>query len=528
MNKIAFFLLPAMLLLGACGDDSSSGWEENQAPVIVPLSDGTEDSSESGNTEESSSSGKSDSSAKSSDSAKSSGKTESSSSNAGSKWKETLSANDTLLYVDKICLDDLDSVHYLYANFRSDVQPTGNVYAEMHYGFIGGSGSGTIYSVITNRIFLADSLNENGWYSVRFTLEEMDRYRKNNISNTSVETFVLYFTKNEVDKINYVKVPVNKAIALDGCIQVDKLFTINDSSAITRYNITDYLDSAHKAMADTFPTIDSLKKRGCYGTDHNCKPRQTHYVSEIDGYVYCLSGTCYRENEPEIELEDLPMEGSFTDPRDGTVYPTVTIGMNEFFAKSLNYVDSVKYPNLAGHTWCYNNDKMYCDKFGRLYDWSGALDLPDAYNDSAIKNFEWYQGICPEGWHVPTADEFSSLWLFSGRLCGTYDWRYTTRDIAIWDSLQSTEYNNITGFSALPGGYRSDKGEYKAVGYEVRFLLTGTHNSVIKDNAYAVIIYRNSKDDDYNNTSQLKRTGAYVRCVRGKGIVDARPYMQKN
>lgn len=130
---------------------------------------------------------------------------------------------------------------------------------------------------------------------------------------------------------------------------------------------------------------------------------------------------------------------SFTDPRDGQEYITVVIGGQEWFAQNLNYDTT--------NSWCYINNSSYCDDFGRLYNWDAATTA------------------CPEGWHLPTDDEWKELEIFLGMsdsLANQQYWRGTDEG----KKLKSTTgwyINNGTdevGFNALPGGYRSNNGGY--------------------------------------------------------------------
>ena len=88
--------------------------------------------------------------------------------------------------------------------------------------------------------------------------------------------------------------------------------------------------------------------------------------------------------------------GSFTDPRDGRVYKTVTFTKIQHGAEITRtwYAENVQY-EVEG-SYCYNDTKEYCGKFGRLY------------------NYEQANKACPEGWHVPTIHEWRYLFSFFG------------------------------------------------------------------------------------------------------------------
>jgi PKD repeat protein len=80
-----------------------------------------------------------------------------------------------------------------------------------------------------------------------------------------------------------------------------------------------------------------------------------------------------------------PCEGipEFTDNRDGKTYPTVQIGNQCWMGKNLDFA--------IEDSWCYNNNNVNCEKFGRLYFWRAAIEA------------------CPEGWRLPSDDDWRVL-----------------------------------------------------------------------------------------------------------------------
>jgi len=130
---------------------------------------------------------------------------------------------------------------------------------------------------------------------------------------------------------------------------------------------------------------------------------------------------------------------SFTDSRDGKIYRTVVIGTQTWMAENLNF-------NASGSV-CYDNQPNNCARYGRLYNWATAMDLPSSCNSERCSSQVQtkHQGICPDGWHVPNHDEWVTL---TAGKSGT-----GLKTIGCWN----TGGGHITGtdefgFSALPGG----------------------------------------------------------------------------
>jgi uncharacterized protein (TIGR02145 family) len=130
---------------------------------------------------------------------------------------------------------------------------------------------------------------------------------------------------------------------------------------------------------------------------------------------------------------------SFTDPRDGKKYKTVKIGVQTWMAENLNY-------NASGSK-CYMNNTLYCDKYGRLYDWNTAIV------------------VCPKGWHLPSGKEWNVLMTTVGgeETAGKY-----LKAKSGWyeDEFSNGNGKDKYGFTALPGGSYNDYSDsFNSVGY---------------------------------------------------------------
>ncbi|MBC8488024.1 MAG: fibrobacter succinogenes major paralogous domain-containing protein [Bacteroidetes bacterium] len=155
--------------------------------------------------------------------------------------------------------------------------------------------------------------------------------------------------------------------------------------------------------------------------------------------------------------------GTFIDSRDGQSYKWVRIGDQIWMAENLN-VGTMIYGS-QGQTndrniekYCYKNNNTNCDEYGGLYKWYEMMQYTETQGT---------QGICPNGWHIPTNDEWSTLVHFLGesnvaggklKETGTPHWNSPNKDAT-----------NSSGFSALPGGYRGSNGYFIGLGYYAYF-----------------------------------------------------------
>ena len=155
--------------------------------------------------------------------------------------------------------------------------------------------------------------------------------------------------------------------------------------------------------------------------------------------------------DPDTEVEHFGrMKKQFCDKRNGKKYAYVEIGEQTWMAENLNYDVCGSKCSDGNRFVDYNTEN--CDKYGRLYDWPTAIT------------------ICPDGWHLPSDDEWTALMDYVGgdsvageKLKTTSGWKldpwiYTcrsnendrSRDDYIYCGTNGTD---DYGFSALPGGY---------------------------------------------------------------------------
>jgi uncharacterized protein (TIGR02145 family) len=190
-----------------------------------------------------------------------------------------------------------------------------------------------------------------------------------------------------------------------------------------------------------------------------------------------------------VKYEGGPWNFDGTMRNGGGYYKTLLIGNKCWLGDNLNI--GTFAGNAATTTndsviekYCYGNNQTNCDIYGGLYQWNEAM------NYSTVASSK---GICPDGWHIPSAWEWQT-YLFDtvknqghgcnyctsgsmGTICLNYDGYNIARALAsksgwgqvwIWDALAGKEVlsqdyclpgvnpqdNNITGFNWMPSGYR--------------------------------------------------------------------------
>lgn len=145
-----------------------------------------------------------------------------------------------------------------------------------------------------------------------------------------------------------------------------------------------------------------------YGENYYCSKNEWSLSSEMD-------------DGDSLEFD----YGTLTDKRDGRTYKTIVIGKQEWMAENLNYAYKAG-GSIYGNA-CYDGDSDNCIKYGRLYTWGAVMDTvktgcgidmgvgghfpTEDCNalEKKVKAGEHVQGICPDGWHLPSHTEVLTL-----------------------------------------------------------------------------------------------------------------------
>ncbi|MEA3437049.1 MAG: fibrobacter succinogenes major paralogous domain-containing protein [Thermodesulfobacteriota bacterium] len=210
--------------------------------------------------------------------------------------------------------------------------------------------------------------------------------------------------------------------------------------------------------------------------------RETDTVTDIDGNAYLI----IKIGEQWWMAENLKV----TRYRNGDPIPNVT--------------DENAWHNLKTGGYCsYDNDASKAEIYGYLYNWYAVKDP---------------RGLAPEGWHVPSDNEWQTLVDYLGGN-GVAGGKMKETGTAHWTSPNAGATNE-SGFSALPGGYRSYCGVLGSFGrgcgddYCDANFWSSTESST-EDGRYGAwhrVLYCNALE--VHREDVYKQYGNSVRCVR--------------
>ncbi len=198
---------------------------------------------------------------------------------------------------------------------------------------------------------------------------------------------------------------------------------------------------------------------------------------------------------------------TFTDSRDGNVYRYVTIGSQVWMAENLRYEGNTTLGQQQSTTVKYryypNGVEGYVANYGYLYNWAAAMNGAN----SSSENPSGVQGICPNGWHLPSDAEWTQLSDYLGGEENAGAMLAGNADMWTSDALTRSGYFGSTGFATLPAGLYI--GGYYNFGYHTYFW-----SATESDSNDAYVRYIDYYSTYLNRHGYEKDFGLSVRCVR--------------
>ncbi|UBM62644.1 fibrobacter succinogenes major paralogous domain-containing protein [Candidatus Sulfidibacterium hydrothermale] len=265
-------------------------------------------------------------------------------------------------------------------------------------------------------------------------------------------TALAAFTGCQKDSSTPTPAPVPATVKMDSInnlqmtsVTVNFTVTPNDSQiseAGVAYSTGTTSSSATKVKADAKSGIISLTLTGLQA---NTKYHVWAYCTTADGTIFSKSLEIWTYGLMDI---------------DGNGYHTVEINNRIWTVENLkvtHYRNGDPIPEVQDSTvwlndkqgamcWYQNNRAKYDSIYGALYNFY-AVDDP--------------RGLAPQGWHVPTLQEYIDLSIALGKT-PVAGGKMKETSFKHWNA-PNTGATNSTGFTALPGGMRGLTNEHKTL-----------------------------------------------------------------
>ena len=263
--------------------------------------------------------------------------------------------------------------------------------------------------------------------------------------------------------------------------------------------------------ANSLSTSSPIDAQGFHFEDNSTYAFTAHSARRYYGYpirpVYATSQTANNQI------------GSFTDTRDGRTYDYVVIGDQTWMAENLRYDNSGSMTVALSGEQSTTDQYLYypnglsenLETYGYLYNWPAAMNS----ESSSESNPSGVQGICPDGWHLPSNAEWTQLYQALGG--ETNAGAMLSGNASLWSNPTITEsqYFGNSGFNALPAGYY-ESNDYGNFGNKAFFWSASEYDT---ESAYICYI----GGEEVGNVGYGESAGLSVRCVKDGGNTASNP-----
>lgn len=225
----------------------------------------------------------------------------------------------------------------------------------------------------------------------------------------------------------------------------------------------------------------------------------------IASFLVLNNTNSFGQSKDSISFNSKIEYGQVSD-KEGNNYRTVVLDNKTWMAENLRVT---KYKNGESiETTNPNQDISKVSEPKYYWSYKGKDSLSKIYGNL----YTWYviqdpRGVCPEGFHVPSDQEWISL---INSLDGNIEAgaKLKETDFVHWFKPNANATNE-SGFTALPGGYRDNDGKYYVLGFRGYWWSSKKNYVVMAWNSG--LIYNN---DILERLDFLKKNGLSVRCVK--------------
>jgi uncharacterized protein (TIGR02145 family) len=340
------------------------------------------------------------------------------------------------------------------------------------------------------------------------------------IGNHSIQAKA-YDTNDNVGNSGTIYVKITNEIPV-------ALFTVSPVSgdAATVFHVDASTSSDNEDAATALEVRWDWEADGTWDTEYSTVKTADHQYS-VDGTMRIRLEV--KDTDNQTDTTSLQIIVNSVDPGtvtdfDGNVYNTVKIGNQWWLVENLrvtHYNDGTEIPLIFTYSdWALTKSGAYC-----YYD-NDAANIAEyglLYNFYAVDNS---RGLAPEGWHVPSSEEWKELEMHMGMTQEQADltlWRGTDEGGKLkevgtthWTS-PNTGATNETGFTAIPGGYRNVSNyamynDYRSIGLLGSFWTsTGLTAS---NNINALVRSLTNAETRISQVGYPRANGLSVRCVK--------------
>jgi len=205
----------------------------------------------------------------------------------------------------------------------------------------------------------------------------------------------------------------------------------------------------------------------------------TSTISDIDGNVYetvSIGTQCWTKTNLKVTMYN-----------DGTLIPDLTVSTSNPWAPASGARTEYVAAGVTG----------YIGTFGYLYNWYATIDS---------------RKLCPDGWHVPTDAEWTTLTTHLGGEVGAGG-KMKETGTTLWNS-PNTGADNTSGFSALPGGNRNANGSFSNIG-DIAFFWSVDEVNINPLNSWGrTLLGFGGTGGDVGRSVNNKNFGLSVRCLK--------------
>lgn len=217
---------------------------------------------------------------------------------------------------------------------------------------------------------------------------------------------------------------------------------------------------------------------------------------------------------------------------DGYTYKAIVLGNQVWMAENLktthyangieiNFIeDNTVWDNLENKEIAmsyYDNSQTNANTYGALYTWAAAMGGAESSSTKPSN----VQGVCPDGWHLPSDAEWAELEMYLGMSKseayetgrrGTNQGSKLAGNEELWvdDILDSNAEFGSSGFMALPAGYRHSGGSFAGLNTFTTFWSSSRAEDDLR--TYTHTLYHD--DSSIMRNQGYNSNGSSVRCIR--------------